>query len=242
MLNNEYIHILITGDFKIHTLEVQAAPAEQFKADLQEPVSSFPLYGHISTPTRFREGDKPSILDRAFANEVLMIERITADAPLGRSDHLTLLSEYTCYAEYPVESTRATQTTVSYDKLARFSEAADWAFLKDEVPVSTWQHFVDMFKALVAEALETGAVRSGNRSSVVRSTTRKCIAVRNTVWQVYKTNPSAETWSAYVIQRNHCTQLNREDKVDYQQRLARRMVSNGKLLYKHVNALRKAMR
>ncbi|CAH8525088.1 unnamed protein product [Dicrocoelium dendriticum] len=74
VINTIYSYIPITGDFNIHALESQATPGEQFKADIQQLVSSYPLYGHINTPTRFRE-DKPSILDGIFTNDEREVDR-----------------------------------------------------------------------------------------------------------------------------------------------------------------------
>ncbi|VDP92807.1 unnamed protein product [Echinostoma caproni] len=39
--------------------------------------------------------------------------------------------------------------------------------------------------------------------------------------------------------RNHCTRLIRENKVKYQEPLAQNFISNPKLLYQHVNSIRK---
>ncbi|CAH8484967.1 unnamed protein product [Dicrocoelium dendriticum] len=101
--NRKYSHILATGDFNLHALESQATSGEQFKTELQGLVSGFPLYGHVTTPTRFRGTNRPSILDRIFTNEELMVERVVTDTPLDRSDHATLVFHHMCYADYPKE-------------------------------------------------------------------------------------------------------------------------------------------
>ncbi|CAH8546386.1 unnamed protein product [Dicrocoelium dendriticum] len=242
VISRRYSHILIAGDFNIHALDAQATPTEQFKADLQDLVSSFPLYGHIDNPTRFRAAERPSILDRIFTNEELMVEKVIIDAPLGCSDHAVLLFDYICYAEYPADTTRESRVIIRYDELARLAETANWNFLTDEVPTIAWPHFVNQFSTLVEEASETKVVHSKKTVSFVRSRTRKCMAVRNSAWRIYKEHPSTESWTTYAIQRNHCTQLVREDKLTYQQHLTERMVSNHKLLYQHVNNLRKVKR
>ncbi|CAH8437834.1 unnamed protein product [Dicrocoelium dendriticum] len=73
-IRTRYNHILISGDFNLHNLEVLASPIEQFKADLQELIANIPLYNHVTTPTRFRTANKPSILDLVLTNEELMVD------------------------------------------------------------------------------------------------------------------------------------------------------------------------
>ncbi|CAH8429665.1 unnamed protein product [Dicrocoelium dendriticum] len=73
-------------------------------------------------------------------------------------------------------------------------------------------------------------------------TTELSMTLRDRAWRMYKSNPSAENWTEYVSHRNYCVLLVREDKRTHQQELAKRFCSNKKLLYKHVNGLRKVQR
>ena len=49
------------------------------------------LFQHITMPTRGRLGNKSNILDLIFTNEEGMIEDVTYESPLGKSDHDVLL-------------------------------------------------------------------------------------------------------------------------------------------------------
>ncbi|CAH8481724.1 unnamed protein product [Dicrocoelium dendriticum] len=88
-LSKTYSHILIAGEFNVHDLEIAATDSMQFKACLQEVISSYPLYNHVTSPTRFRTANKPSILDLVLTNEELMVDGIITSTPLGRTDHVT---------------------------------------------------------------------------------------------------------------------------------------------------------
>ena len=57
------------------------------------------LFQHITKPTRGRLGNKSNILDLSFTNEEGMIEYVTYESPLGKSDHAVLLINHRCYTE-----------------------------------------------------------------------------------------------------------------------------------------------
>ena len=55
------------------------------------------IYQHVKEPTRVRENNEPSTLDLVLTDEESMVESINFDPGLGKSDHLTLSFEYTCF-------------------------------------------------------------------------------------------------------------------------------------------------
>ncbi|CAH8480123.1 unnamed protein product [Dicrocoelium dendriticum] len=238
-LQPKYTHILIMGDFNVHCLEAPATTGEQFKTDLQDLVTTAPLYNHITLPTRFRTGNRPSVLDLVLTNEEHMIDALVLDCPLGRSDHAVISFNFVCYAEYRNDKDETVRTITRYDRLSQLVSATTWSFLEEEPPEVAWLEFVNTFSQLIAQASEIKAYNKCKSVSFVRSRTRKWMTVRNAAWRVYREAPAPETWDNYVAQRNHCTQLLREDKAAYQQNIAKTFSANHKLLYKHVNSLRK---
>ncbi|CAI2737120.1 unnamed protein product, partial [Dicrocoelium dendriticum] len=65
------------------------------------------------------------------------------------------------------------------------------------------------------------------------------MSTRELAWQAYKDYPNAETWTAYVTHCNFCVKLICEDNVTHHQELMKRICTNLKILYNHVNGLRK---
>ena len=55
-----------------------------------QPTRSYFLFQHITEPTRFREGQKPTLDDIIFTNESEMSEKLKYLAPPGGSDHAAL--------------------------------------------------------------------------------------------------------------------------------------------------------
>ena len=55
------------------------------------------MHQHVTTPTRDRGTESPSVLDIAFPNEADMVEDVTTNAPLGASDHSFLDIDFRCH-------------------------------------------------------------------------------------------------------------------------------------------------
>ena len=55
------------------------------------------LHQQVKELSRVRETNQPSTLDLMLTNEESMVENIKYDIGLGKSDHLTLSFEYTCF-------------------------------------------------------------------------------------------------------------------------------------------------
>ncbi|CAH8526568.1 unnamed protein product [Dicrocoelium dendriticum] len=227
LVNRKYSHILVISDFNLHALKSQATPGEQFKVDLQDLVSNYAPYSHVTTLTRFRGTDRPSMLDRIFTNEEVMVERVITDTPLGRSDHATLLFHYMCYADYPKEHAEEYHVVTNYEDLSDLIDTTSWSFLAELTSQVACEEFVNIFTKLVARTSETKLYRPKRMKSFVRSRTP---------------SPNDHTWDVYTIQRNHCVKLVLEDKLKNQQGLMEKLCSNPKLLYRHVNNLRRVKR
>jgi hypothetical protein len=55
------------------------------------------LHQHVKCPTHYRGLQKANILDLIFRKENEMIESISHEEPIGKSDHEELVWKYECY-------------------------------------------------------------------------------------------------------------------------------------------------
>ena len=56
------------------------------------------LKQHVTEPTRYRNGEEPSLLDLIITNEEGMIQNLSYHPALGDSDHCCLKFDLCCYA------------------------------------------------------------------------------------------------------------------------------------------------
>lgn len=109
-------HKLVVGDFNYKQIDWDAWSTP--KNDTSEEqlfincIQDLYWYQHISKPTRYRKGEEPSTLDLVFTNEEAMIQQISHQSPLGKSDHSVLLLKFLIKQNMDFKP----RTVYSYDK------------------------------------------------------------------------------------------------------------------------------
>ena len=95
-------HVLILGDFNLKeinwvnlstTIVNENHPANKFLETIRDNY----LYQHVNKPTRYRDGQVPSLLDLVMTNEEGMIEDMQFLPGLGKSDHCVIVFDFIAY-------------------------------------------------------------------------------------------------------------------------------------------------
>ena len=101
------------GDFNYKEINWQAqstTTSEAHPATLfLEATKECFLYQHVEDHTRYREGQQPSTLDLVFTNEENMIESISVEPIIDRSDHASLAFDFVCYPDKILENDKSTK-------------------------------------------------------------------------------------------------------------------------------------
>ena len=94
-------HFLLMGDFSHPNIKWDSESTESntVEGKFIENIRDNFLLQHITKPTRGRLGNTSNILDVIFTNEEDMIEDVTYESPLGKSDQAVLLINHRCYTE-----------------------------------------------------------------------------------------------------------------------------------------------
>ena len=86
-------NLIITGDFNYKDIDWSAEyapPEHDHLLNFIETLQDCYLTQHVTEPTRFRENEKPNILDLIISNEDGMVKFLNYHPPLGESAHLCL--------------------------------------------------------------------------------------------------------------------------------------------------------
>ena len=88
-------HKIIMGDFNYPEIEWNSETSNASKNHIASKFLKASkdalLIQHQKTPTRFREGQKSNTLDLVFTDSENLIKELRVEAPLGKSDHYSLL-------------------------------------------------------------------------------------------------------------------------------------------------------
>ena len=128
--DKKYSHRCIIGDFNFKDIDWKLwksskgdhSDEEKFIKTLQD---SF-LYQHILEPTRRRGNDNPSTLDLVLTDEATQVSDIIYDAPLGKSDHSTLVFEFNCYMDHQLPSEKYNYKRGDYESMITYINESNW--------------------------------------------------------------------------------------------------------------------
>jgi exonuclease III len=109
-------HKLIVGDFNYKHIDWDTWSTSKNETSDEQAfincIQDLYWYQHVTTPTRYRAGEEPSTLDLVFTNEESMLEHISYQSPLGKSDHSVL------FLKLPIKQTSKfmSKTVYKYEK------------------------------------------------------------------------------------------------------------------------------
>ena len=93
----KYTHKLIVGDLNYKQIDWEAwqTPKSESSEEHQfiSCIQDIYWYQHVTSPTRYREGADPSILDLILSNDENLVDKLEYQSPLGKSDHSLLSFE-----------------------------------------------------------------------------------------------------------------------------------------------------
>ena len=237
-------HILILGDFNFKEINWdlfncnvnETHPAYKFL----ECVRDCYLFQHVKQPTRFRDGQEPSILDLVLTNEEHMVNNITYSPGLGKSDHLTITFQFVCYTE-TVETafTKRNYFKGNYKKISSELEAVDWNQALERLSLSeSWENLVDKLINLIESNVP---VCKANRDTVKKCpyVNHEClVAIKNkhSKWTKFQHCKSDNNYNQYKIARNKTIAELRKAKYLHEKDLAANIKTNSKLFWGYVRS------
>nr|VZI51626.1 unnamed protein product [Spirometra erinaceieuropaei] len=124
--------VLIMGDFNAPLIDWSSAyasgPDHAFDRRLLDMTFKLFLTQHVSFPTRVREGQQSNCLDLLLTKSLDSVDEVQCLPPLGRSDHVVLLWEYSIFS-LPEQATR----------VRRNIWRGDFAQMKAELNTINWE-------------------------------------------------------------------------------------------------------
>lgn len=123
---------VLCGDFNLPNIEWRFwTSTEQFSQVFIEKIRDGYLFQKVDEVTRFREGSTGNILDLVFCNDDQLIEEVSIDSPIGKSDHGCIL--FSCDLEIQHKNS---------EKMVYMMERANWGKLRDLMNID-WKDYLN---------------------------------------------------------------------------------------------------
>lgn len=229
-------NLIIVGDFNIPQLvwPLRSVPAcTGFPAAFAETILSSGIHQLVMEPTRFRENQRPSVLDLLLTNDPDLVSGITFMPPLGKSDHVCITGKLqfsgTTYKAKAVE-----RRVTNYESLSLALDEVEWENeLVGDVD-AVWEIFMKTVNNLLSihSSIKT-CIRSFAKPWITLHIL-KLVKLKRSLWQRFRRSGRQDDYAAHRIHSNRLKLAIKAAKSDYEDRLI--SGSDRKQFFKYVRS------
>ena len=195
------------------------------------------LTQHTSFPTRYRAGNKPSLLDLIITESDNNISHIGSSPPLGKSDHIVIHFNF-AISPFPrsCRTTRLNYSKADYTLINEMISSIDWvdefANLTSEQALAILDKFLcDIRCALIPEV----STIHSNRPKWLNRATKTVLNRKKRAWDRYKKNPSPVSYENYLKSRAEAASSVFSAKHNFEKKLLQGSAKNPKQLFSYIN-------
>ena len=238
-----YVNVVIVGDFNIPEIDWNtnailgnSGLAHAF-IDLLDDLYLNQL---ITKPTRVREGQQSNVLDLLITDQENIVEHWELNAPLGKSDHLTL--DFTL-GQHPLKT--GSNLRYAYYK-GRYDEMRKYVTENNSFDVPTGSDTITRCSHLEAAIMKVTDLfvpkfKSRPQKPLwMNKETREAVKSKHKAWNIYQKHRSEEARINYNTIRNKTTKIVKQAKQDFEHKLSNEVKSNPKSFWKYVQSKTKS--
>nr|VZH99524.1 unnamed protein product [Spirometra erinaceieuropaei] len=230
---------LIVGDFNAPHIDWSSASADcseaAFDQQLLRTSDNLLLTQHVMFPTRVREGQQMNCLDLVFTKSSDNIDVVNCLPPLGQSDHVVLMWEYTLFSlpTQPLDS-RPNIWRGDFEKMKKDLSPIDWASTLSGDVEEAWCQFKELVHNLISNHCPIMRKRLTNRPRWLTPSLKKEVNKKRKLWKRSLTDRTPESLSSYKLQRNRVKILIARDRKAFEKNLLNRAMINPKIFYSYI--------
>ncbi len=234
---------IVMGDFNLPSIdwEVLRAGSGQLESQLVNLCQTTPLHQVVRFPTRFREGNRPSVLDLAFVQRPEEVRDIECLPPLGNSDHCVIgLSLNTAGLDLPPPRWIKQYHKVDASAVMLQARALDWLPHDGDDAESIWTRVkanINLLDNLLVPWVKIDPTR---KPRWMTPAVRRARDEKRRSWAAWRKFSTAENWVRYRSDRNRLKAVIRRAQVAADVRLSNNMGQGNRRFFAHLNHFRVA--
>lgn len=236
--------ILIMGDFNYRNIDYVShmvmSGDDSAESRFFNKTNDLFLVQHVTEATRFRQGQRASVLDYIFTNEDNIVDNIHYQEPLGKSDHCCLSWAITVCKEESIQATnKLNYWRGDYETIRKRLGEVNWSTdlaACDNVE-DKWVYFKGKVMDLVNEYVpKKKPFRPIKKNEWISRITIKRMKCRHNAWKKYRNLPSTHNFDEFKRLRNEVTASVRLDQNTYRKKLLKSFKSNPKKFYGYMRS------
>jgi len=229
-------HVLIMGDFNYPHIDYVNGLT---KSGYSDPSSLFfqktqdlCLFQHVLQPRRIRHHQEPSTLDYVFTSEHNLIDHVTYDAPLGKSDHVALKWKLLLKVhDLPSNQRKFNYFSGNYEVIQHNLGMIDWKerWNGKSLP-EMWTDFKTTLMDQVSLHIPLKAAPKQKKNRMSKKI-QKLTKYRENAWKKYCQNRSGTNFESYKRIRNEVNSKIRQEEDSKRKRILQGFKGNPKRFY-----------
>ena len=240
-LQRNNTQILICGDFNYPEIDwdcdyVNNESVKPFIVALQE----HHLHQHVCNPTRYREGQEPSLLDLILTTEEGMIQSLEHNPGLGESDHECLNFTLNCYMDTPVKKPAPNYYKADYVTIRNRLEAIEWIPKLRGGFLEAYPIFVEELERAMEGCIPKNINRRKKKSIYMTRDSIKLKDLKAKLWKRYKKSKTHYDRERYQRVKNELRSKTRRLRIDFENDIAQNIKTHPKRFWNYVKSRTKS--
>ena len=245
-LNMDF-NTIIVGDFNFPQinwdLNLCNAPADSPAQLFLSTVVNSHLFQIVNSPTRFRAGQTPNILDLVLVHDELSIQSLESLPGIGKSDHVMLLITVQFFNELKFNpNTKFNFNKADFDLINSIINSINWQNEFHGLNCDDALEVLNCFLLTLCHSFIPQTKISPpkfNKAPWMSRDIKTLINRKKHSWDIYKLNPTESNLRNFKQNRNSLTAIIRKRKSEYESNLVSSCRSCPKKLFAYINAKKK---
>ena len=195
------------------------------------------LFKHVTEPTRFREGVRPSLLDLILTNEEGMVAGLEHCPGLGKSDHVLLKCKLFCYSMIvKPERLKWNFNRANFQELAGRVRLVNWDCLSTMDVDAGYRWFSDTLFSLMNECIPRGKSSNRRKNIYMNSQALHLKRKKRSLWSAYTRSENLVDLARFKRCRNRLRGLTRQLRRNFETQPVSNIKLNPKAFWKYSNS------
>ncbi|EFA11850.1 hypothetical protein TcasGA2_TC005090 [Tribolium castaneum] len=237
-LVNNFSKVIIFGDFNVPDMQW---PASYFESPncTSQLFSNFFINSNLSQlidkPTRFRQHQRPSILEWIITSDEHLINNVSYESPIGKSDHAVLTADLQICHQLCTKVIPITKSVTNFDLVSYELQSINWeSLLCNKSVEASWKAFKSALDNSISKHSVTFSFKKSSTNPWVNARILKMIREKLRLWKIYKRSGKQSDYSVHGSFSNKLGETIKEARRKYKNSLA--ASKDSKLFYKdHVS-------
>ena len=240
----------LVGDFNLNKITWDPSPIIPENANEASPECIFVdcvrdtfLHQHVFEPTRYREGQRPTLDDLLFSTDDTSVENIVYNPGIGKSDHITIQ----CKLKTKIETNNFTRTVYQYDKgdYKRMAEmlTINWEEELGDLGVQeAMDKFEDRYKAAEKACIPSHTISDTSvriKPVWMSNHALRVVKRKHSAWIRFLNTKDGEDYQRYVSKRNEASHATKRARKEFEKKLASECRKNAKGVWKYIKSNKK---